>query len=115
MKRCFLLALFCILLLSGCGGIKITKPMLRMIVSRSDKVSTNEALAWFIGPRYEDKPYLESLSPRTFIGSYKGPLFVSTSRHDFIRGHVHNVINQDLPDSKTVNSRMLEFMKNNLQ
>ena len=105
---------------------------------------TKEALAWFIGPRYEDKPYLESLSPRTFINSYTGPLFVSTSKHDFIRGqalllkqdcdslgrkiefldipsddkkagHVHNVINQDLPESKTVNSRMLEFMNDNLQ
>lgn len=105
---------------------------------------TKEARAWFIGPRYEDKAYLESLSPRTFIGSYKGPLFVSTSRHDFIRGqalllkqdcdslgrkfefldipsddknagHVHNVINQDLPESKTVNNRMLEFMNDNLQ
>lgn len=105
---------------------------------------TKEALAWFIGPRYEDKAYLESLSPRTFISSYKGPLFVSTSRHDFIRGqalllkqdcdslgrkfefldipsddkkvgHVHNVINQDLPESKKVNNRMLEFMNDNLQ
>lgn len=247
MKHRVVLALFCILLLSGCNGIKITKPMLRMIVSGSDKVSTEpayadslgkrigvpyvsegtpaqvldiyyadkavrkdavlnmnkdymfltgdsagghlalymaegsadtslpirpsvfkprgvllncpaydyasfaggdgftkEALAWFIGPRYEDKAYLESLSPRTFIGSYKGPLFVSTSRHDFIReqalllkqdcdslerkfefldipsddkkvGHVHNVVNQELPESKTVNNRMLEFMNNILK
>lgn len=101
------------------------------------------ALEWFIGPRYEDKAYLESLSPRTFIGSYRGPLFVSTCKRDFIRGqalllrqdcdslgrplvfldipsddkkvgHVHNVINQDLPESKTVNFGMLEFMNNNL-
>ena len=100
---------------------------------------TKEALTWFIGPRYADKPYLESLSPRTFIGSYTGPLFVSTCKHDFIRGqalllkedcdslgrkidfmdiqaddkkvgHVHNVINQDLPESKMVNHRMMDFM-----
>lgn len=101
------------------------------------------ALEWFIGPRYEDKAYLKSLSPRTFIGSYRGPLFVSTCKRDFIRGqalllrqdcdslgcplvfldipsddkkvgHVHNVINQILPESKTVNFGMLDFMNNNL-
>ena len=105
---------------------------------------TKEAMAWFIGPRYEDKAYLESLSPRTFVGSYAGPLFVSTSKNDFIRGqalmlkqdcdsigrkiefldipaddkkvgHVHNVISQELPESKTVNSRMLEFMNDILE
>lgn len=105
---------------------------------------TKEALAWFIGPRYEDKAYLESLSPRTFVGSYAGPLFVSTCKNDFIRGqalmlkqdcdsigrkiefldipaddkkvgHVHNVINQELPESKTVNNRMLEFMNDILE
>ena len=43
------------------------------------------ALAWFIGPRYKDRPYLETISPRTFIGSYSGPLFVSTCTNDFIR------------------------------
>lgn len=105
---------------------------------------TKEALAWFIGPRYEDKAYLESLSPRTFVGSYAGPLFVSTCKNDFIRGqalmlkqdcdsigrkiefldipaddkkvgHVHNVISQELPESKTVNKRMLEFMNDILE
>ena len=105
---------------------------------------TKEALAWFIGPRYEDKAYLESLSPRTFVGSYAGVLFVSTCKNDFIRGqalllkqdcdsigrkiefldipaddkkvgHVHNVINQELPESKTVNKRMLEFVNDILK
>jgi acetyl esterase/lipase len=99
------------------------------------------ALAWFIGPRYKDRPYLETISPRTFICSYSGPLFVSTCTNDFIRsqallvksdcdslgrkidfidieaqdrrvGHVHNVTNQDLPESREVNTRMLEFMDN---
>ena len=100
---------------------------------------SKNALAWFIGPRYKDRKYLETLSPRTFIGSYSGPLFVSTCTHDFIRsqallvksdcdslgrkidfidieaqdhrvGHVHNVTNQNLPESRKVNTRMLEFM-----
>lgn len=104
---------------------------------------SKSALAWFIGPRYNDRQYLETLSPRTFIGSYSGPLFVSTCTHDFIRsqsmliksdcdslgrkidlidiesedrrvGHVHNVTNQDLPESVEVNSRMIEFMNRHL-
>ena len=104
---------------------------------------SKDALAWFIGPRYKDRPYLETISPRTFIGSYSGPLFVSTCTNDFIRsqallvksdcdslgrkvdfvdiesqdrrvGHVHNVTSLDLPESREVNSRMLGFMIGNL-
>ena len=104
---------------------------------------SKSALAWFIGPRYRDRKCLETLSPRTFIGTYSGPLFVSTCTHDFIRGqalliksdcdslgrsidfidieaqhrrvgHVHNVTNQDLPESREVNARMLGFMDRNL-
>ncbi len=104
---------------------------------------SKSALAWFIGPRYKDRQYLETLSPRSFIGSYSGPLLVSTCTHDFIRsqalliksdcdslgrkvdfidiesedrrvGHVHNVINQDLQESKEVNTRLLEFMNKGL-
>lgn len=105
---------------------------------------SKSALAWFIGPRYKERPYLETLSPRTFIGRYSGPLFVSTCTHDFIRsqallvksdcdslgrkvdfidiesqdrrvGHVHNVTDLDLPESIAVNTRMLEFMNQNLR
>lgn len=97
------------------------------------------ALAWFLGPRYEDDAWMKSMSPRTFIASYSGPLLVSTCTHDFIRsqsvllkadcdslarplifvdvlsndkkvGHVHNVTNPDLPDSQGVNARMVRFM-----
>jgi len=105
---------------------------------------SRSALAWFIGPRYDDRPYLESLSPRTFIGRYSGPLLVSTCTHDFIRGqallirsdcdslgrgiefidiasedrrvgHVHNVTHPDLDESKEVNRRMIAFMDRNLR
>ena len=101
---------------------------------------TKDALAWFMGPRYEDKAYLESLSPKTFLKSYTGPLFVSTCTRDFIRGeslklkadcdslgrgitfidipsddrkvgHVHNVVSLDLPESREVNGKMLEFLQ----
>lgn len=100
---------------------------------------TRGALAWFLGPRYEDKDWMTSLSPRTYIGSYHGPLFVSTCTNDFIRsqsllikadcdaldrpldfvdissddkkvGHVHNVTDVDLPESREVNARMIEFL-----
>lgn len=101
------------------------------------------ALEWFIGPRYKDERWLESVSPRTYIGSYSGPLFVSTCTYDFIRdqalliksdcdsrgrgiefvdiksndrrvSHVHNVTNQDLPESQEVNGMMVDFMNRNL-
>lgn len=105
---------------------------------KSDSFSKS-ALAWFIGPRYEDEQWMASVSPRTFIGSYSGPLLVSTCTQDFIRSqslliqedcdslgrpldfvdidsddktviHVHNVTHPEHPASKTVNDRMLAFM-----
>ena len=100
---------------------------------------TNDFKEWFVGPRYQDKEYLESLSPRTFISSYTGPLFLSTCTRDFIRaeslklksdcdalgreivfvdiesddknvGHVHNVTSPALPASQEVNAAMIAFM-----
>lgn len=100
---------------------------------------TDDALAWFIGPRYQDEDWLQSVSPRTYLKNYNGPLFVSTCTKDFIReqslllkadcdslgrqvefldlesknkgvGHVHNVVKPLLPESQTVNSRMMTFM-----
>lgn len=97
---------------------------------------------WFIGPRFKDRPYLETLSPKTFIGSLEAPLFLSTCTRDFIRsqslalkadcdslgkaitfldiasrdrkvGHIHNVTNIDLPESREVNGAMRAFMKAN--
>ena len=100
---------------------------------------SNGAMAWFIGPRFRDREWMATMSPRTYIGSYRGPLFVSTCTKDFIRsqallikadcdslsrpvefvdiesndrkvGHVHNVSAPDLPESKQVNARMIAFM-----
>lgn len=105
---------------------------------------TKDFKEWFVGPRYKNKEYLESLSPRAFIGSYTGPLFLSTCTNDFIRaeslklksdcdalgreivfvdiasedkkvGHVHNVTYPDLPDSRDVNAAMIAFMNNCLE
>ena len=100
---------------------------------------TDKTLRWFLGPRYKDESWMASMSSRTYIGSYAGPLFASTCTHDFLRedvlllkadcdslgreidfvdiasedrkvGHVHNVTNLSLPESQTVNARMLEFL-----
>lgn len=100
---------------------------------------TEDFKEWFLGPRYKDKDYLKSLSPRTFISSYTGPLFLSTCTNDFIRGeslklkadcdalgrdivfidiqsndrqvgHVHNVTSPALPESQEVNAAMIDFM-----
>jgi hypothetical protein len=79
------------------------------------------------------------MSPKTFIKSYTGPLFLSTCTHDFLRGevmklkadrealnlpmtfidiasedkkigHVHNVVDPDFEESKKVNRAMVEFL-----
>ena len=105
---------------------------------------SESAIAWFVGPRYKDKELMKTLSPRTYIGTYSGPLFLSTCKRDFIRSesmllkadcdslsrpldfvdidsddirvrHVHNVSNPGLPESKEVNSRMAAFMNKYLE
>lgn len=102
-------------------------------------VFTASALTWFMGPNYKDTEYLSTLSPRTFIKDYSGPMFLSTCTNDFIRGeslklledrkalgletkfvdiesadrkvgHVHNVTDPSLPESRKVNAAMIEFM-----
>lgn len=120
-------------------GVLINCPAYDFATFGNASSFTKSALEWFVGPRYQDGKWLESVSPRTFIGSYHGPLFVSTCTHDFIRGqsllikadcdslsrplefvdiesadkkvgHVHNVISPDLPESREVNARMTAFM-----
>ncbi len=105
---------------------------------------SESAIAWFVGPRYKDKELMKTLSPRTYISTYSGPLFLSTCKRDFIRSesmllkadcdslsrpldfvdidsddirvrHVHNVSNPGLPESKEVNSRMADFMNKYLE
>ena len=121
-------------------GVLLNCPAYDFASFASSDGFTEEAMAWFIGPRYQDRAYLESLSPRTYISGFSGPLFISTSRHDFIRGqalmlkadcdslgrtiefidiasddkkvgHVHNVENLALPESGEVNDKMLEFLE----
>lgn len=124
-------------------GVLVNCPAYDFASFGDAKIFTKGAMKWFIGPRYEDPEWMASISPRTFFRSYSGPLFVSTCTNDFIRaqslllkadcdslgrpvefmdiasadkkvGHIHNVLDPDLPESKEVNSGMAEFMNTNL-
>ena len=106
--------------------------------SGSDGFSKS-ALEWFLGPRYKDGEWMAAMSPRTYLGNFRGPLLVSTCTNDFIRSqslilkadcealgrplefvdiasddreidHVHNVTKPALPESAEVNAWMLAFM-----
>lgn len=103
-----------------------------------------KAMEWFLGPRYIDEEWMSSMSPRTHLSAYQGPLFVNSSRQDFLRsqallivddcgrqtrpfyfvfidskrreaGHVHNVSKPDLKESKEVNSKMIGFLNSLLR
>ena len=120
-------------------GVLINCPAYDFATFGESDSFAKSALAWFIGPRYQDKEWMSSVSPRTYFGSYHGPLFVSTCTRDFIRGqsllikadsdslgraltfvdiasddkkigHVHNVTHPGLPESREVNARMVAFM-----
>lgn len=122
-------------------GVLLNCPSYDFASFANPRLFTKSAMEWFIGPRYEDQEWTASISPRTFFRSYSGPLFVSTSRYDFIRfqslllkadcdslgrpvefidiastsmkvGHIHNVLNPGLNESKEVNSRMIQFLNN---
>lgn len=98
-----------------------------------------KAMEWFLGPRYMDAEWMRSMSPRTYLQAYEGPLFVNSSREDFLRsqalllmddcgirlrplyfvfmdskrkeaGHVHNVSKPDLKESKEVNGKMIAWL-----
>lgn len=120
-------------------GVMLNCPAYDFASFSESKMFSKSALAWYLGPRYKDADWMSSVSPRTYISSYTGPLFLSTCTRDFIRGeslrlksdceslgrelvfvdiessaknvgHVHNVVNPSLPESRKVNSAMLSFM-----
>ncbi len=120
-------------------GVLVNCPAYDFATYGEANAYTEDFKEWFLGPRYKDKDYLKSLSPRTFISSYTGSLFLSTCTNDFIRGeslklkadcdalgrdivfidiqsndrqvgHVHNVASPALPESQEVNAAMIAFM-----
>ena len=121
------------------AGVLLNCPAYDFATFGESESFAKSALEWFIGPRYQDKEWMTSMSPRTHIGSYFGPLLVSTCTNDFIRSqslilkadcdslgrsldfvdiasddkkvaHVHNVTDLSLPESREVNARMVSFM-----
>lgn len=121
-------------------GVLVNCPAYDYASFGSTATFTKSALEFFIGPRWSDAEWLKSMSARTYLKSYSGPLFVSTCRNDFIRvqsfilkddcdalgrplefvdidardarvGHVHNVVTPSLPESREVNGAMAAFME----
>lgn len=125
-------------------GVLLNCPAYDFASFADSRIFAKSALEWFLGPRYKDSAWMASMSPRTHLGSYGGPLFVSTCTNDFIRSqsvlikadcdslslpleyvdissddrkvaHVHNVIAPGLPESAEVNAGMVAFMDACLQ
>ena len=99
---------------------------------------TKGGLHRMLGPRYNDGEWLNKLSPRTYISTYKLPIFLSTCKNDFIReqsmilyndikdrdnfsfvdinsdnkevDHVHNVVKTKLKESIEVNDAIDSFI-----
>ena len=121
-------------------GVLINCPAYNFAQFNATGLFYPSAMDWFLGPRYMDQEWMNSMSPRTYLSSYTGPLFVSTSREDFLKdqaellvidcdslhqqvdflyidskrkkaGHVHNVSRPSLAESKEVNNAMLRFME----
>ena len=95
------------------------------------------------GPRFNDKELNQLLSPKTYIEQLNLPIFVSACKNDFIRhqplalkedlekyqknhifmdvqsddknvDHVHNVTKPELKESIEVNTKMIDFILENM-
>ena len=108
-------------------------------VHLGDDLLSNSGKKRIIGPSYKNEEALKLLSPDQYIDDFKGPLFLSTCKQDFLLseslklkaamekkdnifkfvfidsdekhvGHVHNVIWPDHPRSIEVNDQMADFI-----
>ena len=120
-------------------GVILNCPSYDFASYNSTGIFYPKAMEWFLGPRYMDGEWMAEMSPRTSFGTYQGPLFVNSSREDFLRsqallivddcgtssrpvefvfidskrkkaGHVHNVSKPQLKESIEVNRRMINFL-----
>lgn len=121
-------------------GVILNCPSYDFASYNSTGIFYPKAMEWFLGPRYMDSEWMKAMSPRTRFSAYQGPLFVNSSREDFLRsqallimddcgtstrplefvfidskrkkaGHVHNVSNPGLKESIEVNRRMIAFLE----
>lgn len=124
-------------------GVILNCPAYDFASYNSTGIFYPKAMEWFLGPRYMDTEWMTEMSPRTRFSAYQGPLFVNSSREDFLRsqallilddcgtnerpfefvfidsknkkaGHVHNVSKPQLKESIEVNRRMIEFLARSL-
>ncbi|MBP5091432.1 MAG: alpha/beta hydrolase [Bacilli bacterium] len=94
---------------------------------------------YMYGKGHEDREWTRKLDPRPYISSIKAPIFVSSCRNDFLKkhsktldedlnklghdhafvflesasgkvGHVHNIIDLELPESVSVNQAIIAFL-----
>jgi len=120
-------------------GVILNCPSYDFASYNSTGIFYPKAMEWFLGPRYMDGEWMAEMSPRTRFSAYQGPLFVSSSREDFLRsqallimddcgtsarplefvfidskrkkaGHVHNVSKPHLKESIEVNRRIIAFL-----
>ena len=105
------------------------------------EILTKSGLKRMFGPRYNDEELNKLISPKEHILSLNMPIFVSTSKLDFLRAeplalkadlerlnkthqfididsdnkkadHVHNVVHPDIEESIKVNQMMMDFINN---
>ena len=108
-------------------------------VSIGETKMTERGTTRLLGPRFKEKAYMSSISPRTYLDTLSIPLFVSTRKDDFLRseslllkkemegrnvpyqfmdidcddkriGHVHNITDPNEKESIEVNQAMCEFI-----
>ena len=122
-------------------AVAVNCPVYDYVGTAATPLLSKRARKFMFGPRYDDKEYVTSISPKTYLSELKIPLFYSSAKHDmlfeefkklsedvhalsldkaesiFIEsddkavGHVHNVTDPSHPESKKVNDRMLEFFE----
>lgn len=107
-----------------------------------DNGLSNSGMKRMFGESYIEVDFTK-LCPKTHINSLKAPVFASTCKKDFLRkqslmlmkdledrnhdfefldinsdnkhvGHVHNVLNLDIKESKEVNQKMIDFINKHL-
>ena len=116
----------------------VNSPVYDYLHIADDNLSRSGAKRMF-GPNYFNKEATALICPRVHLSSLKCPLFVSTSKLDFIRGeslllkqdaeernlnyefidldsdnkkagHVHNVIHPENPEGIQINNAMMQFI-----
>ncbi|MCR5741665.1 MAG: alpha/beta hydrolase [Gammaproteobacteria bacterium] len=103
---------------------------------------TDNAKLYLFGNNILNEDYAQSISPLTYIKDLKTKVFLSSCKNDLLKehcnllddtltklnnnhvyhyldkddkrvGHVHNVINLELEESKFINNEMIKFMEEN--